>query len=122
MQKIRLKGVRVVAYHGCLKEESLIGSDYEVNLCVGAKLGTSANTDDLNDTVDYVALNTIIKQEMAIRAKLLETVAVRIVKRIANELPRVKTIAISVAKVNPPIGGDVKSVAVEWKWKRKEKV
>ncbi|MDB3874838.1 dihydroneopterin aldolase, partial [Flavobacteriaceae bacterium] len=36
MGKIILKNVRCYSFHGCLKEESIIGSDYLVNLKVWA--------------------------------------------------------------------------------------
>jgi dihydroneopterin aldolase len=70
-------------------------------------------TDELTDTVDYVHLNRIVVEEMAIRSKLLEHVAHRIIKRIFNELPAVSRILLSVSKINPPIGGDVESVTIQ---------
>jgi dihydroneopterin aldolase len=109
---IRLHNVRVYASHGCLKEETIIGSDYLVQLEVKADLQKAAATDDLNDTVDYVHLNRIIKEEMAVPSKLLEVVAKKINTRILEELPMVSYTKVCVAKINPPIGGDVASVEV----------
>ncbi|WP_420378486.1 dihydroneopterin aldolase [Gilvibacter sp.] len=109
---IRLHNVRVYASHGCLKEETIIGSDYLVQLEVKADLQKAAATDDLNDTVDYVHLNRIIKEEMAVPSKLLEVVAKKINTRILKELPMVSYTKVCVAKINPPIGGDVASVEV----------
>ncbi|WP_435578599.1 dihydroneopterin aldolase [Gilvibacter sp.] len=109
---IRLHNVRVYASHGCLKEETIIGSDYLVQLEVEADLQKAAATDDLNDTVDYVHLNAIIKEEMAVPSKLLEVVAKKINTRILKELPMVSKTKVCVAKINPPIGGDVASVEV----------
>ncbi|HIP26025.1 MAG TPA: dihydroneopterin aldolase, partial [Flavobacteriaceae bacterium] len=74
--------------------------------------------DELKDTVDYVHLNNIVKEEMAIRAKLLETVAKRILDRIFKELPMVKKATVSVSKINPPIGGDVKMVSIKIRRKK----
>jgi len=96
MEEIILKNIRVYACHGCLAEEEIIGSDY----------------------VDYVHLNKIVKEEMAIRAKLLENVAGRISDRIFSELPQVQKLKLKIAKVNPPIGGDVAQVIVKIKRKR----
>ena len=109
---IRLHNVRVYASHGCLKEETIIGSDYLVQLEVKADLQKAAATDDLKDTVDYVHLNRIIKEEMAVPSKLLEVVAKKINTRILEELPMVSYTKVCVAKINPPIGGDVASVEV----------
>ncbi len=112
MSSIRLKNIRIFAHHGCLTEEEKIGSDYLVNLKVSADLSKAAQTDALSDTVDYVQLNHIVKTEMAKRSKLLEHVGQRIIDRIFKELAIVTEVRVSVAKVNPPIGGDVASVSV----------
>ncbi len=93
-------------------EEGQIGSDYLVNLSVRANLDKAAKTDELSDTVDYVLLQKIVKDEMAIRSKLLEHVGRRIVDRILKTVDLVNFVKVTVAKVNPPIGGDVAEVSV----------
>ena len=113
MGVIKVKNIRVYAYHGCLIEEGKIGSDYRVDVTVKANLSKSAQTDNLSDTVDYVHLNKIVKQEMAIRSKLLEEVAKRILDRILVEIPIVKQAIVAVSKLNPPIGGNVEMVTIE---------
>ena len=116
---IKVENIRVFAYHGCLKEETKIGSDYRVDLEVKADLQTSAVTDKLSDTVDYVFLNKVIKEEMDIASHLLETVAKRILSRIFNEDKLVKKATVWVSKLNPPIGGDVERVTIKMTDKRK---
>ncbi|TRW22173.1 dihydroneopterin aldolase [Flavobacterium zepuense] len=110
---IKLKNIRTFSYHGCLVEESKIGSDYSVDLEIKADLRKSMDSDELEDTVDYVHLNKIVMEEMAIRSKLLEHVAKRIVQRVFNELPQVSQIILAVSKLNPPIGGDVQAVTIQ---------
>ncbi len=110
---IRLNNIRVYAFHGCLLEEGHIGSDYTVDLEVKTDFRKSAQSDELHDTVDYVDLNRIVVNEMAIRSKLLEHVSQRIIAKIFTELPQVSRIKVCVSKINPPIGGDVESVTVE---------
>ena len=116
---IKVKNIRIYAYHGCLIEEGKIGSDYRVDLTVKADLSKSAITDELSDTVDYVHLNKIVKDEMAIRSKLLEEVAKRILDRILEEISMVKKVDVSVSKLNPPIGGNVAMVTIEMSKRRK---
>ena len=118
MGKIYLKNIRLYAYHGCMDEEKKIGSDYVVNIVVDTDINLSSKTDSLKDTVDYVALHTIVKTEMKQRAKLLEHVADRIIKRILMEFPEVNKAKVKVAKKNPPIGGNVEEVAVKRELKR----
>ena len=113
MGVIKLKNIRTFSFHGCLVEESKIGSDYSVDLEIKADLRKSSFSDKLADTVDYVHLNKIVVEEMAIRSKLLEHVAQRIVARIFKEIPAVSRIIVGVSKINPPIGGDVEAVTVQ---------
>jgi dihydroneopterin aldolase len=113
MGTIKLQNIRTFSFHGCLEEEAKIGSDYRVDLEIKTDLRKSSVTDDLNDTVDYVLLNKIVVGEMAIRSKLLEHVAHRIVNRIFGEIPSVSRIVLAVSKINPPIGGDVEAVTIE---------
>ncbi len=116
---IKVENIRVYAYHGCLEEEAKIGSDYRVDVEVKADLTASSISDELVDTVDYVHLNLIVKEEMAIRSKLLEHVAKRIVDRVLGEIPTVKKVKTAVSKINPPIGGDVEQVTIVLSKKRK---
>jgi len=119
MGKIYLKKIRLYAYHGCMDEEKKIGSDYVIDLVVDTDLEASAKSDKLNDTVDYVALHSIVKTEMEKRAHLLENVADRILMRILKEHPTVSKATVKVAKKNPPIGGNVEEVAVKRELSRK---
>jgi len=118
MNTIHLKNIKVYAFHGCLVEEGQIGSEYLVNLTVKANLDAAAKSDSLDDTVDYVHLNKIVKEEMDVRSKLLEHVGKRIIDRIFTENLLVTQAKVDVAKVNPPINGDVASVSVTMSRKR----
>ena len=117
---IKVNNIKLYAYHGCLDEEAKIGSEYRIDISVKADLKKSSKTDELVDTVDYVHLNYIVKEEMAIRSKLLEEVAKRILDRIFNEISMVKKASVSVAKINPPIGGNVEEVVIILTKKRKK--
>ena len=119
MGVIKVENIRVFAYHGCLIEEKKIGSNYRVDLEVKANLQTSAKTDMLHDTVDYVFLNKVVREEMAKASHLLETAAKRILIRIFNEDQRIDKATVWISKLNPPIGGDVEKVTVKMSEKRK---
>ena len=115
---IRLKDIKIYAFHGCLVEEEQIGSDYLVNLWVTCDLLKASTTDQLQDTVDYVMLQNIVREEMAIRSKLLEHVSKRIINAILEKIEKVQEVKVSIAKRNPPIGGDVAEVSVQMRKRR----
>ena len=113
MGKIYLKNIRLYSFHGCMDEEEKIGSDYVVNVIVDSDLNQSSISDDLKETVDYVSLHAIVKEEMFVRSMLLENVANRILKKIFFKHKCVSHVKVKVAKINPPISGNVEEVAVE---------
>ncbi len=117
---VKVENIRVYAHHGCLKEETVIGSDYRVDVEIKAGLDKSANSDDLKDTVDYVFLNKVALEEMATPSKLLETVAQRILNRFFKEGELILKASVSISKLNPPIGGDVEMVTIRMSEKRKK--
>ena len=118
MGKVKINNIRVYAHHGCLREESVVGSEYSVNVTVGADLSLASQSDELSDTVDYVSVHQIVKEEMQIASKLLEHVARRIIDRILEDIDAVRYVEIEVSKINPPIGGDVEKVTISLESKR----
>ena len=112
MGQIYLENIRTYSHHGCMKEETVVGSEYRVDLWVDADLTVASSSDDLNDTPDYVVLHQIVVKEMKIPSRLLEHVAQRIIERIKSSVKDLDHIRVRVAKINPPIGGDIQSVSV----------
>lgn len=119
MGKIKLNTIQLYAKHGCLVEEGKIGSMYNINLTVNTDFSKAATTDNLKDAVDYVHLYKIVKDEMAIRSALLEHVANRILNRMLLEIPIIEKVKVQIAKVNPPIGGNVSDVSIIMSKKQK---
>ena len=118
MGKIKLEGIRLYGFHGCLDEEGKIGTEYHADVTVWGDLNKAARTDNLNDTLDYVTINKIVEAEVNLRAKLIETVAQRILQRVLKEMPAAQKVKVKLSKCYPPINGDVQKVSVELKQKR----
>lgn len=108
---IEVNDIKVYAFHGCLEEEAKIGGHYSVDVRVITDFTEAAIKDELNLTVDYVVINQIVKEEMAIRSKLIEQVGQRIYDRI-RLLNGVIKQCVKIIKHSPPINGDVKNVAI----------
>lgn len=109
---VEVSGVEVFAFHGCMDEEARLGGKFIVDVKLTTNFMKAAASDDLTETIDYVRVREIIVAEMAIRSKLIEHVAYRIQQRFKKEFPSLTTSRIKVRKVNPPINGTVKEVAV----------
>ena len=111
--KIRLNDIRLYAFHGCWDEEAIVGGEYSVDICIDFDYTNAALADDLSQTIDYVRIKEIVYSEMAIRAKLIETVSLRILNVLKAEFPQADNRWVKITKINAPMGGQVQSVSVE---------
>jgi len=109
---IEVNGIKVYAFHGCLPEEGKIGGNYTVDVSMSTDFGSAVVSDELSETIDYVDVNRIVVEEMAVRSKLIEHAGQRIVNRIKNEIKNVHSLRVKVVKICPPINGDVNNVAI----------
>lgn len=116
-QEVALKSVRFFAYHGFYPEEQLIGSVFFVDVIAGFRPGRKTD-DELANTVNYEKLYAIAERSMRQTAKLIETVAERILQDIQNEFGFVDTITVRIKKMNPPIKGEVGHSEVHLSWSR----
>tara|TARA_B100000900_G_scaffold232692_1_gene197580 strand:+ start:892 stop:1260 length:369 start_codon:yes stop_codon:yes gene_type:complete len=117
---VKVENLKIYAFHGCMDEEKVIGSDYVINMKAMCFVGEKVFNDDITQTVDYVDLARIAKREMAVRSKLLEAVIKRIIDASFKEIDSLEELCVNVSKINPPINADVKSVSVTMSKKRKE--
>ena len=111
MGLITVEGIRVFAYHGHLPEEEKLGGHFMVNVWVTADTFEVEKTDDLNDTVDYVKIIEIVKDQMAIRSDMIEHPARRIVDAILP-LNKVQKVKVEVEKIEPPIDATFDKISV----------
>lgn len=109
---IEVNGIKIYGFHGCLEEEAKIGGNYLVDVMLNTNFFNAAENDDLTQTIDYVDINKIVCEEMAIRSKLIEHVGQRIINRIKKEIKNITYLKIKVTKICPPINGDVENVAI----------
>lgn len=109
---VNVEGIEVFAYHGCMEEEERLGGKFVVDISIDTDFRKSGETDELADTIDYVEVRKIAVEEMAVRAKLIEHVGYRIVKRLKSTFKSAKTVRVTVRKLAAPIQGLVKEVSI----------
>lgn len=112
ISEIHIEDMRFRAQHGCMEEEATIGGNYRVDVIISMDLSLAAETDDLEATADYCDVHRIVAAEMAIRSKLIEHVAQRILMGLRGEWPQAQQFEVKLTKISPPVGGDVAAVAV----------
>lgn len=114
---LSVEGMQFFAYHGCLPEETKIGTDYFVDVFIEADFSSSINEDELINTFDYTSIYNIVKREMKIPSKLIEHVAGRIANTLKKELNEMKKLSVSVTKVNPPVNGNIAQSKIKFEFK-----
>jgi dihydroneopterin aldolase len=95
-----------------LPHESVIGGDFEVNIAIDADLTEACESDDVRDTISYADVYDIVKAEMETPSKLLEHVAARIFKRISEHYMQISALEVRVAKLHPPMKGEVEKAEI----------
>ena len=115
MGTISIEGMEFYSYHGCFKEEQIIGTRFIVDLFMETDTTEAEITDNLLKTVNYQSVYGLVAKEMAVKSRLLEHVARRILDRLAGEFPQITEARIKISKMNPPVGGKVERVSVEMK-------
>ncbi len=112
MGTIEIEGMEFYAYHGCYKEEQIVGNKFMVDIAMEADIKKASETDNVADTVNYQRVYEHIKDEISINSHLLEHVAKRIIDRLYKNFPAIQKIKLKVRKLNPPMGGKMSSVSV----------
>lgn len=104
-QTVALKDVKCYAFHGYYPEEQLTGIYFMVDAVV--EFIPFGDTENLQHTVNYEVLNTIILEEMSRTQKMLETVIKNIIDRTLSAYPFVDRATVSIKKLHPPMPGEI---------------
>ena len=95
------------AHHGCLEREKIVGNDFVVDFRGDIDMAAAAESDNLEDAVNYALIYDVVAEEMAKPSDLLEHVAGRIVKAIEARFPKFVSFSVRVSKKRPPVAGIV---------------
>jgi len=109
---IEIENMEFYAYHGHYEEERVIGNRFLLDLRIEAKCDAAANSDNIKDAVNYQTAYKVIKEQMMQKSHLLENIAKRILDALYENLTGIEKASIKVRKMNPPMGGQIKSVSI----------
>lgn len=109
---IELEQMEFYAYHGCYKQEQVVGNRFLVDISLATDCSQPRKTDNIADALNYLKVYEFVKAEMGIRSDLLEHVVGRILDRLFAEFDQIEKATVKVRKMNPPLGGRLESVSV----------
>lgn len=118
LAKISLEGMEFFANHGYYDEEQKVGNKFGVDVSITADVSKAEKSDFLSQTVNYEKLYSIVKDEMIKPSRLLEHIGNRIILRVFDAFPSVKSVEVNVSKFNPPVGGICTKAKVSLKSER----
>lgn len=110
---IEIEGMEFYAFHGCYKEEQIVGNRFIVDMTFETDVMSATQSDSIEDTVSYLDVYNVVNKQMMIPSHILEHVAQRIIDAVLEQFsPLITHIKVKVSKCNPPLGGHVKKVSV----------
>ena len=112
MECIELKNIICYANHGVTEQEKIIGNKYRIDLKLFLDLKKAMISDNLEDTINYADIFSIVKKEMSFSSHLIEHVACRIIQTIKQTYPEISSVKIRLAKIRPPVEGEIQEAAV----------
>ncbi|HUE58907.1 MAG TPA: dihydroneopterin aldolase [Acidimicrobiales bacterium] len=114
MDRIELRGLRVMGAHGVLPEEQDRAQPFEVDLDLEVDLTKAGRSDALGDTVDYGAVAEAVAGVVGgTHSDLMEHLAQRIAEAaLAAGAPLASGVTVTVRKLRPPVTLDLSSAGV----------
>ncbi|MEG0500079.1 MAG: dihydroneopterin aldolase [Rikenellaceae bacterium] len=110
---IEIEGMEFYAFHGCYREEQIVGNRFMVDLTFETDVTRAAESDNIEDTISYLEVYNVVEREMKVTSHILEHVAQRIIDAVMERFyPEITHIKVKVSKCNPPLGGNIKKVSV----------
>lgn len=112
MAKINIEKLEVYANIGDFEYEKKMRQKFLISIEMETDFSRVAKTDDLNDTIDYVKVINICKEEMANPTDLIETMVVSLAEKIKTSFEKISSISVCIEKPEAQLNLIVDSVSV----------
>ena len=97
-----------------------MGHNFIVSLIIDCDFSQAILHDKVAGTIDYGGVVEIVKKEMAVRSKLMEHLAGRILYALFMSFPKATKVMIKIIKENPPVNADSDGCGIEMNASRDE--
>ena len=112
MTKLNIKGIKIYAFHGHFEEEKKLGGHFIVNLEIGFNSDKVVSTDRLEDTIDYVQVIDIVKEQMKKTKNMIESAANEILDELFK-IELIQSVSIELEKISPPVDANFDKISIE---------
>jgi dihydroneopterin aldolase len=107
---ININSLTLYGNHGVYAKEKLLNVPFQIDL--EATFDTANPITSLEQTVNYQTVFEIIKRHFATHHDLLEELGQNILGEIKHQFAYIKTVSITITKLQPPIAGMQGTVGV----------
>lgn len=119
--EIFIEDMEFFAFHGHYDEEKFAGNRFSVSIYLYTDTNKAEKSDNLDDALNYQIVYAIIRNIMTnTKSNLVENLASNILDALFARFPQLQEAKIRIAKLNPPMGGEIGKVGVTIKRKRSE--
>lgn len=115
MDKIRINNLKFYTKNGVLKEERVLGQQLELDVELELSLAAAGKSDDVNDTINYAAVNDLIAQRVATSSfNLMEGLLAAIFDDLAKQYStQLHAVTLRVRKYSVPMPGLFDNIEIE---------
>lgn len=104
MDKIIIENLTVFAYHGVLEEERKLGQKFIISVEMESDLRTASTTDNLENTINYAEVCSLITEYSAKNpCRLIEAAAEQLAMLLLTEYETVSSVTVTIKKPWAPI-------------------
>lgn len=110
--RYHIQDMQVHAFVGMYEQEKREGNDFLINISYDAPYEKAAESDQLEDTVNYVEICDAVEKVLQTNCNLLEQVAQKIVVILQEKFPQTNDWEVTVTKLKPPVSQNVKGISI----------
>ncbi len=113
MDSIKVKNLKVFAFHGVNDFEKADGQVFLIDIEAFLDLSAPCKSDDVNDTVSYAKIIKTAKSVFCEQTNdLIERAAERTADALLLSFPKIEKVALEVKKPDAPVKADFEYVSV----------
>ena len=113
MDTIILRELHFIARHGVLPIETENSQHFSATLELELPLASAGESDRLDRTIDYCAVQRVVRNIIeGSHKKLIETLAESVAREVLKEFPLLVAVTVEILKPRPPVDFQFAGVAV----------
>jgi dihydroneopterin aldolase len=113
MDKLILRELHFVARHGVLPIETENSQHFSATLELELPLGPAGAADRLDQTIDYCAVQAVVREIIeGSHKRLIETLAESVASRLLAAFPLLQAVTVEITKPRPPVDFEFAGVSV----------